>query len=142
MQPEPTVIYEDNQACFKVALNDMIQPRTKHVKIRYHFSREMIKEKLVKLVYCPTELMSADALTKALFQEKWDIFKKVLLLEDTRIDQSGSVEDGPVAAINVTAHLVSFEIPAQSGEEDEAWGKPEASKRQARGAGSIPLLWQ
>ena len=102
----------------------------------------MIKEKLVKLVYCPTELMSADALTKALFQEKWDIFKKVLLLEDTRIDQSGSVEDGPVAAINVTAHLVSFEIPAQSGEEDEAWGKPEASKRQARGAGSIPLLWQ
>jgi hypothetical protein len=45
MQPEPTGIYENNQACIKIALNDMIQPRTKHFNIRYHFSRWMIKEK-------------------------------------------------------------------------------------------------
>ena len=98
MQPEPTVIHEDNQACIKIALNDMIQPRTKHVMIRYHFFREMIKENHVKLVYCPTEPMIPDALTNARSQEKFTIFTKALLIEDTRIDQSGSVEDGPEAA--------------------------------------------
>jgi hypothetical protein len=84
MQPELTIIDEDNQACIKIALNNMIQPRTTHVKIRYHFSREMIREKLVKLVYCPIELMIADALTKPLFEEKFTVFTKPLLLEDTR----------------------------------------------------------
>jgi len=54
--------------------------------------------------------------------------------EDTRI-QSGSVEDGPVGA-----RLVASALAAQGGEEEKASGKSEASKAQARGAGSIPLL--
>jgi hypothetical protein len=95
MQPEPTVIYKDNQACIKIILNDMHDsPENYHVKIHYHFSREMIKEELVKLVYFPTELMIADALTKALSQDKFLIFTKALLLQDTRIDKSGVLKMG------------------------------------------------
>jgi len=55
------------------------------------FSSKVIKEKLVRLLYCPTELMIAEALTKALSQEKFSIFNNALVLEDTRIHQSESV---------------------------------------------------
>jgi hypothetical protein len=64
LQLEATPIYEDNQACIKIAKNDVVQARTKHINIRYHFSRQAVKSGEVKLIYCPTELVLADALTK------------------------------------------------------------------------------
>ena len=68
--------------------------------------------------------MIADAFTKALSQEKFTIFTQALVLENTRIDQSRSVEDGPVVT-----RLVASTTAAQPGEEEQASGKPEASKR-------------
>jgi len=43
----------------------MVQPRTKYINIRYHFSRQAVKSGKFKLIYCPTEIMIADTLTKA-----------------------------------------------------------------------------
>ena len=40
--------------------------RTKHIDIRFHFIRFSVEEKKIRLVYCPTEDMVADILTKAL----------------------------------------------------------------------------
>ena len=57
LQMEATPIYGDNQACIKIAKNDMVQARTKHMNIRYHFSRQAVKFGEVKLIYCSTELM-------------------------------------------------------------------------------------
>jgi hypothetical protein len=53
-------IYEDNQACIKTAKNDLVQARANQ-----SFSRQAVKSEEVKLIYCPTQLMLADALTKA-----------------------------------------------------------------------------
>ena len=40
--------------------------RTKHVDIKYHFIRDLVEAKRVKLVYCASENMIADMLTKGL----------------------------------------------------------------------------
>ena len=48
-----------------------------------------------------------------------------------------TVEEGPVAA-----RLMASRIAAQGPEGGKTSGKPEASKRHATGAGSIPLLWK
>ena len=40
--------------------------RTKHINIRFHFIRWMIKNRSLHLIYCPMEDMVADSLTKAL----------------------------------------------------------------------------
>jgi hypothetical protein len=48
-QLEATPIYEDNQGCIKIAKNDTVQARTKHINIRYHFSRQAVKSGEVKL---------------------------------------------------------------------------------------------
>jgi hypothetical protein len=98
LQLETTPVYEDNQACIKIAKNDMVQVRTKYINIRYHFSRQAIKSGEVKLIYCPTDLMLADALTKALCEVKFAKFAKSICIQDTRLDHSGSVEDQASAA--------------------------------------------
>jgi hypothetical protein len=69
----------------KFAKNDMVQARTKHMKIRYHFSRPAVESEQVKLIYCPTELMLDDALNKVLCEVK---FAKSILIPDTVLKQA------------------------------------------------------
>ena len=40
--------------------------RMKHIDIRYHFIRFVVDNHSLRLVYCPTDSMVADTLTKAL----------------------------------------------------------------------------
>ena len=49
-----------------LAKNKSIKAWTKHVDIHHHFIREQISANGIKMVYCPTQLMQADILTKAL----------------------------------------------------------------------------
>ena len=63
---EPTTLHCDNQSAIAIATNGNFHARTKHIDIRYHFIRFVIKNGSLKLVYCPTDDMTADSLTKAL----------------------------------------------------------------------------
>jgi len=60
----------DNQATLTLAVDDNYHARMKHIDIRYHFIRQCIMWKVIDLVYCPTNDMTADILTKALLQWK------------------------------------------------------------------------
>lgn len=59
-----TVVYEDNQGTIALVKNPVCRQRCKHVDIKYHFIRSIIKDERMTLVYCPTEDMVADAMTK------------------------------------------------------------------------------
>lgn len=59
-------VYNDNQAAHKLATNPMISSRSKHISIKEHFIRDVVKDGSVKISYCPTEDMDADLLTKPL----------------------------------------------------------------------------
>lgn len=63
---EPMVSQQDNKSVIAIAENPIHHARIKHMEIKTHFVREKIEDKLVKLVYCPTEMMIADVFTKAL----------------------------------------------------------------------------
>ena len=63
---EAVVSEQDNQSVIAIAENPIHHARIKHIEIKTHYIREKIENKLVKLVYCPTEDMVADLLTKAL----------------------------------------------------------------------------
>jgi hypothetical protein len=64
----PLTIYDDNQSALALAHAELGQfhARTKHIDIRYHFIRYAIQNGAIRLVYCPTDDMLADTLTKAL----------------------------------------------------------------------------
>lgn len=63
---EPTTILEDNQSAIAMAKNPQFHGRAKHIDIRHHFVRELVEEKAIQLVYCASEEMIADLLTKGL----------------------------------------------------------------------------
>ena len=65
-QQDPTALYEDNQACIRMANNHSHHGRTKHIATRHHFIKEQIQQGTICLNYLATANMPADALTKPL----------------------------------------------------------------------------
>lgn len=62
----PITIYEDNTGCISIANNPTLHKRTKHINMRYHFSREQIRTNEIVLKYIPTGEQKADMMTKPL----------------------------------------------------------------------------
>ena len=63
---DPITIYEDNNGCISIANNPTNHRKTKHIDVKYHFSREQIEKNVIKLEYVPTGVQLADVFTKFL----------------------------------------------------------------------------
>lgn len=61
-----TVIYEDNQSCIDLVRDSKFSYKTKHIDTKYKMIRDIVKKKIIRCEYCPTEEMVADLLTKPL----------------------------------------------------------------------------
>lgn len=59
------IIYSDNQSSIKLSGSDGYQPRTKHIDVRHHFIRDKVLAGDIDVKYIQTDMMVADALTKA-----------------------------------------------------------------------------
>lgn len=67
---EPFVTKCDNQSAICLASNDGCSARSKHIDIRYHFIRNHIASRSVRVQYVSTNDMTADCLTKAVTSSK------------------------------------------------------------------------
>jgi transposase InsO family protein len=63
---QATTLKIDNKGAKDIAENAKNSQRTKHIDVRYHFIRDMIKNQQIKLQRIPTGEMTADVLTKAI----------------------------------------------------------------------------
>ena len=79
---QASVIYCDNQAAIALAKNPQYHARSKHIAIRYHWQREVIKDGHARLEFIPTGEQVADGLTKALPEKAFKVFRRSLGLED------------------------------------------------------------
>lgn len=75
---EKTVVYEDNQGTIALVRNPVCRQRFKHVDIKYHFIRSTIREDKMSLVYCPTDNMVADVMTKPASKLKLKKFGEIM----------------------------------------------------------------
>ena len=64
--PGPTPIFVDNQAAINIATSETCSRRSKHIEIRFHHVREMIKKRVVKPYKIDTKYNMADIGTKSL----------------------------------------------------------------------------
>jgi hypothetical protein len=78
-QKKATVIHEDNTACIAMCHNPVNHQRTKHIDIRYHFTRLKVLEGVVKIKYVPTEYQLADILTKPLKKNQISYLRELIL---------------------------------------------------------------
>lgn len=69
-QRGPTTLHEDNQGAIAMGENSTSSGRTKHIDVRYHYTREKIEKKKICLEYVPTQDQLADILTKPLQRVK------------------------------------------------------------------------
>ena len=68
-------IYTDSTACMAIAANPIINRKTKHIEMYYHFIKERVIEfKDIVLEYVNTDLNVADLFTKALCESKFTAF--------------------------------------------------------------------
>ena len=70
----PTSIRIDKQESMDLAHKNTSSKRTKHIDIRCHYIRQLIRDNCVTLEYCPTEDMIADMMTKLLNRCKLEKF--------------------------------------------------------------------
>jgi hypothetical protein len=63
---EQNIIFEDNLSTINLAVNGKFSSskRTKHIKARYFFIKDKIKEGKVEIRYCPTKKMWSNVLNK------------------------------------------------------------------------------
>lgn len=66
-EPEkPIVLYEDNQSTIRQLETEQLQRRSKHVDTKFQFTKDLVQQGVLTVIYCPSEHMVADMLTKPL----------------------------------------------------------------------------
>ena len=68
----------DNQGAIKIACNDVVNERSKHIEARYNFLRDHVKKGTVKLPYVEMAKMVADVMTKLLERQKNNFFREAM----------------------------------------------------------------
>ena len=76
-----TTMFCDNSSTIKLSKNPTMHGRSKHIDVRFHFLRDLSKERVVELVHCGTQDQITDVLTKPL---KLDMFLKLRELMGVR----------------------------------------------------------
>jgi hypothetical protein len=73
-------IAEDNSAAIVQATAGLRHVRNaKHYELRLRFLQQLVVDKHIDFVYCPTDRQLADVLTKPLDGEKFVLFRDALL---------------------------------------------------------------
>ena len=75
---EPISIKCDNTSVISISKNLVLHSKTKHIPIKYHFLREKVAQKVVRLEYVPTKEQTTDIFTKTLSREPFEYFRDKL----------------------------------------------------------------
>ncbi|KAL5802513.1 hypothetical protein ACOSQ4_030818 [Xanthoceras sorbifolium] len=74
-QQFPTKIYCDNKSAISPIKNPVFHGRSKHIDIKFHYIRDLVKENEIAMEFCKSEEQIADILTKPLKAETFYILK-------------------------------------------------------------------
>lgn len=82
-------VFNDNNGALKLSENPVFHQRTKHINVRHHFVRDVVKSGLLKVEHISTDDMAADVLTKGLSGPKHVKCLKKLGMEGIRSHLEG-----------------------------------------------------
>ena len=65
------MLYESKQGAIALTKNPENHARTKHIDIRYHFVRDLVRKEEIEIDYCPTTAMLTDVMTEGLSRPRF-----------------------------------------------------------------------
>ena len=77
--PDNIEVFCDNKSAIFVSENLVNNSRSKHIDIRFHFIREKVEQKIMRLSHIATELNLADIFTKPLTSEVFSNFTNQIM---------------------------------------------------------------
>jgi hypothetical protein len=72
-------MFEDNQACISIAMQESSKRKTKHVELQVHHIRDLLKSGRIVMVHITTNIQLADIFTKPLNEEVFNRHLSVIL---------------------------------------------------------------
>ena len=75
----PVTVDCDNMSAIAVSKNDGKYQRTKHIDIRHHFVRDLVKKGILQVTWVPTKSQLADVLTKCVTTNQFENLRKAFL---------------------------------------------------------------
>ena len=81
------IVYRDNTSTMKLEENgkESSGKRTRHFSIKLFYATDLIKRKEMKIIYCPTEEMVADYMSKPLTKTSFNKFRGKIMNKDTSL---------------------------------------------------------
>ena len=89
LQLDATCIYCDNQSCVKLSENPVFHDKSKHIEIKYHYTKDMVQRGAVELQYVGTNEQIADVLMKPLAKVKFEYFRENLGVLQIEVSSKG-----------------------------------------------------
>ncbi|KAI3690760.1 hypothetical protein L2E82_48967 [Cichorium intybus] len=77
-QSGPTTIFCDNKSAIALSKNPVFHDKSKHIRIKFHFIRELVSNGEVEIEFCGTKEQVADFFTKALQVGNFKTMKECL----------------------------------------------------------------
>ena len=72
---KPVILYCDNTSAINIFKNLVMHAKTKHIAIKYHYVRELVEDKEVKMEYIHTKEQIADIFTKPLPKDAYEYLR-------------------------------------------------------------------
>lgn len=77
-EEKKTVIQCDNISTIKLSKNVVFHGKSKHIDVRFHFLRNLVKDEIVELSHCSSQDQLADIMTKPLKLDQFLKFRNML----------------------------------------------------------------
>ena len=72
---EPMILYYDNTSAINIPKNPIMNAKTKHIAIKYHYVRELVEDKQVKMEYVNSKEQIVDIFTKPLPKDAFEYLR-------------------------------------------------------------------
>ena len=72
-------VFEDNQGALQLSKNPVSNSNSKHIDVRHHFLRELVRQEDIVVNHAPSEYQHTDILTKGLAFDLFAIHRRFLM---------------------------------------------------------------
>ena len=72
---KPMILYCDNTSAINISKNPVMHAKTKHITIKYHYVRDLVEDKQVKMEYIHSKEQIIDIFTKPLPKDAFEYLR-------------------------------------------------------------------